>query len=173
MPAQRALAFSINPLQRIDQSRMTHSLRDNTPMKQACTFTLLLFFCLSSFVGAAERAICIDQETVHLLPTERLLLSNCHATTADASGILAPESTRASDDAHHAPCLDIALNSCDSSLPSSQSHKFSTHKVAGLLFTAPPPLFYQTAARTSLKVPPLPSSFAPQLVSLRTVVLLI
>ncbi|MBU0484916.1 MAG: hypothetical protein KKB30_10430 [Proteobacteria bacterium] len=143
-------------------------------MHRIITALTLIFYICSSLSVAAEPAVCIDQEEMHILAQEQFSLADCHLSGAvQARSDLQPDIILTAEGTHETSCYDIYFNSFDSSIVSHQTRKLLSGKMVELFIACSS--FFLTAKSSwfDFAVYFKTYQFLLRLVSLQTVVLLI
>ena len=94
-------------------------------IQRVVTVLFLVLFFISSFSGAAEAILCIDQEEVHVLGQERFETTACHTPAENNSR---EGASQVSGENHLSPCVDIRLSTDYRSVNLSVLKKFNPEK---------------------------------------------
>ena len=143
-------------------------------LRKVIAATLLAFFVLSSLSGATESILCSSSENIHIFQQKYFSLAGCHGVPAAHPEHPAQQAILVDLDSHHDnPCVDVALGSSDSSIPTHNLKRVQPPKTPPLpLFSSQPRLALQSDPGT------VPSTFqkyplSSPLTVLRTIVLLV
>lgn len=146
----------------------------NKAIRKVITIAVLALFVMSSIAGAAESVICVGLDETHVVEQEHFPLAACHAVDASYSE---SKSDRAflwgSNERHENSCVDIALNSSESSI---SSHSLKRVFPKELPWDSASVRLPQSASASALSAKIIHHQAYPAaspLASLRTVVLLI